>query len=166
MGGVSGSLSCTAARRRGVDKVKGIEMKRVLGAAMIAACVIAPVVTAGPAAAEGDWYSYLSNVKAGFDSRSWDDRDNDNNPTTITLNGCTISGHPELAPNVIVRLWRERTGPDQKVGVDKSFACRTSATKSWGHVPAGSYHFEILKVNNSNDLQVSTSRPYGVEVYY
>lgn len=146
-------------------------MKRVLGAAVFAALAIAPVATAGSASAdvaplEGGWTSYLSNVKAGFDSRSWTDRDNDNNSTTITLSGCTVTGHPELAPNVVVRLWRERTGPDEKVGVDKSFACRTESTKTWGHVSAGTYHFEILKVNNSNSLQVSTSRPHGVEVYY
>jgi hypothetical protein len=47
--------------------------------------------------------------------------------------------------------------------------CHRRATpgerKSWGDVPAGNYHFEIMSVNGGDDLHVST-RANGVVVAY
>jgi hypothetical protein len=133
---------------------------------LVAALALVPTATAAAAPGEGGFGSHLRGVKAGFDSRTWTDRNSDAVNTTIHLRYCTIDENSSVTPEVVVRLWRERTGPDQKFGTDKLYRCAGNGErKSWGRVPAANYHFEVRSVNGGDDLHVST-RANGVVVTF
>lgn len=114
---------------------------------------------------EGGFKSHLDSVRAGFDSTSWTDRNNDADPTRITLENCSVDEGSSRAV-VVLRLWQERAFlPDVNHG-EKTFQCKNAGDREgWGRVPAADYHFEVVSVNGRTDLHVST-RPDGVKVRY
>ncbi|HEX6357090.1 hypothetical protein [Actinophytocola sp.] len=142
-------------------------MKHVVTLMAVAAFALVPTATSAAAApTEGGFSSYLRGVKAGFNSRTWTDQNSDAVNTAIHLRYCVIDEDSSITPELVVRLWRERFGPDQKVGTDKLYRCAgRGERKSWGRVPSGKYHFEVRSVNGGDSLHVST-RANGVVVAF
>lgn len=115
---------------------------------------------AGTALAEGEFYSSMSNVLIGFDSRTWNDKNSDANETKITLAQCrdSISNGPN--DWVILELWKHNfIFPGSSKGL-RPFYCYSTATQSWGRQENADYNFEVqafsgpVTVSNNLDVQI------------
>jgi hypothetical protein len=111
--------------------------------------VLAVIISASPALAEGSFTSSLSNVLTGFNSRSWTDKNSDGTSTRITLSQCTDPARGGKGANTRLQLTRERGGvlPDKQVGDRKTFYCSSSAYGDWGRVARGKYHFTVILID-------------------
>lgn len=115
-------------------------------AAGIAVAVLAVV---GPAKAEGSFSSYMTNVRDGFDSRTWSDHNNDTVSTHIRLSGVTKAGF-------CLQLTREKPWyePDENRGI-RDFGY--GGTQYYGRQPSGSYHFSDVSDTRSTSCGGETS---------
>lgn len=108
-------------------------MRRRRNVAVGAAVVAALLSVAVPAQAEGSFSTYMSNVRDGFDSRTWTDHNHDTVSTHIKLSGVTKAGFClELARET---PWYQ---PDENRGI-KDFGL--GSTQYYGRQPSGNYRF-------------------------
>lgn len=110
--------------------------------------LLAAILIAGTALAEGSWTSYMINVRRGFESRTWWDNANDSVATTVRLDGCRDQV-PANDPNDwgTIRLYRHAgIFPPYAIGTDKKLYCYTSATGNWGAqaAPGEWFHFTVM----------------------
>lgn len=123
------------------------------------ALVLVGVAQAGPVKkAEGDFASSISGARTGFESRSWSDKNLDNNNSYVYFETCRDSV-PATGDNADVGLYRHRPGvPDASIGI-KTLNCYNNDTGNWGDVSSGSYHFTIKKIRGQ-------SSGYSISVNY
>jgi hypothetical protein len=116
-------------------------MKRYRGVVL---GVVAAIAVAGTALAEGEFTSFMTNVRDGFNSRTWHDSNLDGVSTNIKLEGCRDEV-PGTDPNDWGKLSLEKENwifPSENLGT-KQFSCWVSATQFWGDVAASDYHFTV-----------------------
>jgi hypothetical protein len=131
--------------------------RRVFAAASMAACGLG--MFAVPAHAEGSWSSSVTDVRQGFESRRWDDRNSDGASTLVQFSNCTykFAGGAKSGDHIAVELWRAIDNwPDSSKG-SKTLYCNSSATGNWGDVQSSTYYFAIGPVNGWSDWTVSAS---------
>ncbi|GII61221.1 hypothetical protein Skr01_13060 [Sphaerisporangium krabiense] len=119
-----------------------ISMRRVLGRGAVLAAAIGVIGVSGAtlAGAEGQFTTKMSNVAAGFESRTWKDLNSDGWRTAIELTGCSANSRV-AAPRL--GLYRERFGPDSHYGT-KGYRCVSQKVRGdWGRVRSGKYHFTV-----------------------
>lgn len=110
--------------------------------------VVAGILGATPAIAEGSWSSSMSGARTGFQSRSWQDSHLDRNSTRLALSGCSYPGQGGLVNSISVTLYDEYgLLPDQSVGTRTAQPC---GTLNWGEqTRSDTYHWTISALNNS-----------------
>jgi hypothetical protein len=117
--------------------------RRVVG---VAAAVGGSVAVMAPALAEASFTSSMTHVYTGFDSRSWPDNNFDAAATTVRLDTCRVTTGQTFS-NLVLQLTYENTWtPDENMG-QKTFACYSTATGTWGRIKPGGYHVTLMKIN-------------------
>lgn len=120
-------------------KKRGMKALVAVGVAAAAAALVA-----SPALAEGQWSSSITKAITGFQSRTWQDNNNDNVSTTVTFGTCSTT--PGTFSSTSLEMWGEfGLFPDQNLGTKTNY-CGTS---NWGDVANNAYHFRINKINGS-----------------
>jgi hypothetical protein len=132
-----------AAWKRSIMKRLGDKKSTILAIGLSSIVLSAIAI---PAYAEGSWSSNLSNVEAGFSSRSWQDSALDNVATAATFSSCSATG-PGFT-DATLNLYDEFGAfPDQSVGSITNY-CDTS---NWGAMTRSDrYHWTIDGVNGGD----------------
>ncbi|CAN5440630.1 hypothetical protein BH20CHL6_BH20CHL6_09640 [soil metagenome] len=101
-------------------------------------------VVAGTVFAEGSWTSSMSNVKVGFDSRTWTDRNSDSASTAIRFEGCRDENYSNGSNDWTTVSVQRHNGilPAGDFGRETLY-CHVADTGYWGDQPAQDYHFQI-----------------------
>lgn len=110
-----------------------------------AAALAVTAVLAGPvpAYAEGSWTSSLGNVRSGFISREWSDRNSDGVVTKTSLSGCSRDDGATFALSVDLRRKRSLQ-PDVSYGRKNVAACKGgTGTGTWGDQTSGTYFLQF-----------------------
>lgn len=110
-----------------------------------------------PAAAfaEGGFDSSLSNVRSGFTSRQWTDRNSDGANTTTKVSGCSRSDGATFLLEVELRKRRSFL-PDVSYGRKNVSSCTGGApTANWGNPGSGDFfdqfwHYDFGTVSASS----------------
>ncbi|MCG5214889.1 hypothetical protein [Streptosporangium sp. KLBMP 9127] len=137
-------------------------VRRALSKGTVMVAVIGTLSVAGAtfAYAEGAFSTSMSNVAAGFESRTWKDRNSDHWRTAVELSRCS-SNSPQAAPRL--GLYRERVGPDSHYGTKGYWGCNSRKVRGdWGDVRSGKYHFTVKNMG-ADFYRVSARK---VQVYY
>lgn len=145
-GGFRVGLFCADVSSKGDCFVFARRKAAVVG--LVAAAVLGQ---ATPALAEGGFDTYFSWVGTWYDSRNWDDHNNDSAATSVMLKDCDINWGWQ---KVEVQLRRNRTGlPDDNKGTRTYRDCNNGRSQwnNWGDVQRGTYHFTFSKINNVSD---------------
>lgn len=133
----------------------------------VVAAVAAGAVVAGPAFADGTWGpSSITSIVPGFDTRNWDDPNNDSVKTAFSIKNCFQDSGNDFT-SLQWQLRRNHTGrPDDNLG-NHNFSCKTSTwqTVAWDDMSAGSYHFMYVLANGGQDYYFSTN-PSSVKGAY
>ncbi len=108
--------------------------------AVAAACL----AISAPAYAEGSWTSTLSNVKAGYGSRTWTDKNLDNASNYVNIYNC--SSTPSTIGIYKDRQWPT---PDQLVGGVGSVC---DAYVYYGAETNGDIHFTVKSVGGNGSI--------------
>ncbi len=142
--------------------VSGLRMRRlatVLGGSAALSLAIAP-----SAFAEGNFSSSISGAATGFNSRWWDDKNQDSSDTVIKFTGCTTTSGPAFK-SVTVQLTRYRPVISDVNEGQKTFtACANGGTSTgnWGRKQAAEYRFALMKINGSSSGHWMSVRTVGV----
>ena len=113
---------------------------------VLACCALATAVLGAPAtaSAESGWDSSLSDVRSGFTSRTWTDRNSDGVATTTTLSGCRrIDGARFFLE---VELIKDNPWPqwDASFGRRNISNCAVAPTSAnWGNPGAGVFYLRF-----------------------
>ncbi|MFF7196885.1 hypothetical protein ACIOC1_34285 [Streptomyces sp. NPDC088197] len=125
---------------------------RALAAAGISTTLL--MLSVPQAHAEGYVKTYWNNAWAGNESRTWTDKNTDGTWTTLRFTSCRVKYATSVT--VVVKLMKERIGPDQNRG-KRTFHCASSSTQNWGRQPKGKYHYTIDSVNGRADVTLRSS---------
>ncbi|MEV0590430.1 hypothetical protein [Nonomuraea cavernae] len=135
--------------------------RRLLGRGAVTAAAVCALGVSGAtlAYAEGQFTTNMQNVAAGFESRTWKDRNSDHWRTAVELSGC--SANSVAVPRL--GLYRERIGPDSHYGTKSYGGCNSRKVRGdWGDVRSGKYHFTVK--NMGMDFYRISARK--VQVYW
>lgn len=123
-------------------------IKASAGIKAVTAAVLVIGGLAAPAAAEGGFDSYMTNWRAGKESRTWEDMNNDGTNGFIQFAKCELH-----APDFKVTVYKEDFGPDTAVSSGWIYQCFTGPTPPGGHrrlyfgdVAKDEYHFTVKEV--------------------
>jgi len=121
-------------------------MKEKLGAVALLSAMMVGVVVSPALAAEGSFTSTVHQVRSGFSSREWSDRNRTSDQTRITLSNCrTNPGGKAASPRNLNSVEVALIKNGRIIGSKKQ-ACGTYAFPRPG---AGTFKFSIVAVNNS-----------------
>ncbi|WP_418516924.1 hypothetical protein ACNUCX_06880 [Curtobacterium flaccumfaciens pv. flaccumfaciens] len=125
-----------------------IDISRRAAAIVSGGVVLATVLAASPAFAEGSWSSKLTGVAIGKNSRSWQDSHKDRVRTATAFVGCRISGNASGFKSASVRLYDERgLLPDKSMGTKVN----TCGRSDWGVMTRPDrYHWTISALNGAS----------------
>jgi hypothetical protein len=104
---------------------------------------------AAPAFAEGNFTSSMTNWLPGNETRSWDDKNQDDVATTFGAKQCSYDTQ-QSAANITMELNRNDTWtPDEHYG-NKTLVCTSTSavhTVSWGDKGKGNFDMTLKKVD-------------------
>ena len=129
------------------------------------------IAVAAPAFAEGSFESSFSGVHTGFDTRSWNDNNNDNAATSFAARNCSYTGIPtyERRPSSFaMELNRNDTWtPDEHYG-EKTVPCSgtTQYYVSWGDKGAGNFDMTVKKIDGVSSGYISTLNVNYLKIAY
>lgn len=119
--------------------LNGHARRFVCGATLLAMVAGLPAL----ALAEGGWDSSLTNVRSGFTSRQWTDRNADANSTTSTISGCSRDDGARFTLSEELRR-RRSLAPDVSYGRRDVSGCNSGAvTADWGRPGAGDFFLQF-----------------------
>ncbi len=117
------------------------------GSSLPGACL----TMATPALAEGSWVSTVSDVYAGFGSRTWVDKNNDNASNYAQISSCNRGATLAIYRN------RQFPIPDEVVGSEKA-TCDAKGLYKKG--TKGDIHFTVKSTQNNGGLNGNVSVGY------
>ncbi len=140
-------------------------MKRTTKAfAGVAIATLTTLTLATPAFAEGSWSSSMSNVRVGFESRRWADKNSDAAGTIVSLRYCSGYSGPNAEGDggkFTLNLIKDTLFDEARGNV--TYVCQGSTWKqyNWGRQPAGNYFFRVTNINYGGPASAG-----GVKVNY
>jgi hypothetical protein len=130
----------------------------------VAAVAIATLATAIPAFAEGSFTSHMSGVRVGFESRRWDDKNEDSKGTIVSLRYCHYMKEPSHEPKsaqFTLNLIKDTLFDEARGNVKYDCSGSTWKQYDWGRQPAGKYFFRVTKLGPSG---ITAANADGVKV--
>ncbi|MBD8729337.1 hypothetical protein [Frigoribacterium sp. CFBP 13707] len=127
-----------------------MSFKKKLGAVALLSAIMTGVAVSPALAAEGSFSSSVTQVRAGFTSREWSDRNATADATIVTLGACkTNSGGGTPSANNLSSVEVALIKNGSIIGSKKQ-AC---GSYSFARPGAGTYKFAIVAVNGSGGTQ-------------
>ncbi len=127
----------------------GSKKKRVLALAVLPLSITGFATPAYADEAEGSFISYMDNALTGFQSRRWDDPNQNNYSTHITFKGCVANNTYNPNVNATVAIFRDISwAPDQNIG-SRTLYCAVNDGDDYGDLTMAKYYFELTHVNGS-----------------
>jgi hypothetical protein len=137
------------------SRSKAYRMGRRARATLVTSVVVVGTVApAGVALAEGNFSSYLSDVRDGYRTRNWTDKNTDAAGTITTVAGCSSNDGATFYMTVDLR--KDQFGPDKDYGnVDFSACIGSGQQYNWGRVGSGSF-FDQIHTYSFSEVSATT----------
>lgn len=135
-----------------MNVVKALRSK---GAATVVALVATTALLAPTASAEGHWTSSFSGIVPGFDTRGWDDSNNDATVTKLSIWSCRQDSGNAFGSLRWALIYNNVWTPDEDHG-EKTVYCKNYGVTSWGDMKPGRWHFTYRSANGGQDYYFSS----------